>query len=418
MVRNRTLRGGEGAPPYFLVTAFTTMMLVTGMNILVPVLPGYARSFQVDATQVGVVVSAFAVGRLLFDFAGGALADKFGVRIICITGCAVTGVASLVAGLTESFSMLLAARLVQGVGSALYMSAATALVVALLPSGRAGRWMSIYQGIFLLGLAVGPLLGGVVAGLFGLRAPFHAYALMCLVSLVLSTLCLPGKSALQRLTLPSKGSPDHEITPGAALRRLLQHPAFRVSLLAILTMFIIRAGVRNTAVPLYADEALNMSSVMIGLLVTTAAVGQLAVMWHAGKVLDSWGRRPVLIASLFGATASVLLFGVAVDPWILFVCMLSLGLTTAYSTAAPTVIMVDVADPRITGSAVGIQRMATDCGQLAGPILVGVMVDGTNFTVTFMAAAGLVLLTALAALSLPETRHLANRRPDRDPQTN
>lgn len=401
-LRNHERRGRP--PPYFLSTAITTMMLVTGMNILTPVLPGYARSFGVSAAEVGAVVAAFALGRLLFDVIGGALLDRIGVRAVCTAGCLVTGIASLEAGFTDSFSVLLVARLFQGIGSALYMNAATTLVVALLPPGKAGRWMSAYQGIFLTGLAVGPLLGGAVAELFGLRAPFFAYAVMCLMGLVLSVAKLPSKAVLERLnaqavtgiTLPALGRLE-------ALRRLLCHPAFAISLVIIVIMFVVRSGVRNTAVPLYAGEKLGMAAGSIGLLVTAAAVGQLSVMWHAGKVLDTRGRRPVVIISLFGAAGSIALLAMAFDPWRLMLVMFLLGLVTAYSTAAPTVILVDVTDPRIRGTAVGIQRMASDLGQLLGPLVIGLTLDRTTYPVAFVLTGAVVAATALLSLLLPET---------------
>ncbi|OZM79546.1 MFS transporter [Pseudonocardia sp. MH-G8] len=393
--------GRATLPPYFLVTAVTTMMLVTGMNILVPVLPGYASSFGVGATEVGLVVSAFALGRLLFEVAGARWAERVGPRAVCAVGALVIAAASVVGGLVESFPVLLAARLVQGIGSALYMSAATLLVVSLVPQGSAGRWMSLYHGIFLLGLAVGPLVGGGVAELWGLRAPFFAYGAMAVVGAVLSVVRLPGPAALQ----PAEGS---RAAPGGARRSgvlaLLGHRAFAISLLVILVMFIVRTGLRNTAVPLYAGEVLGMTAGGIGLLVTAAAVGQIVVLWHAGSVLDARGPRWVLVVSLAGAAASVLLFTVATTPPVLAVCMVLLGLVTAYSTAAPTVVVVDVADPRARGTAIGIQRMVTDAGQLIGPVLVGLVLDHATFLVAFVTIGVLVALTAACTLAMPDTR--------------
>lgn len=406
MRRPGVLREWREAPPYFLVVSCTTMMLVTGISILVPVLPGYASSFGVGATEAGMVVGAFAVGRLLFGVAGGALADRFGFRGVCVTGCVITGSASLVAGFTEAFDVLLVARLVQGMGSALYMNAAMALIIGILPEGKAGRWMSAYQGIFLLGLAVGPVIGGLVAEVFGLRAPFHAYTLMSLVGLVLSVTMLPRKDQAERL----RAAADESQAPPSfgraeAVRRLLRHPAFGISMLVIIAMFVVRAGLRNTAIPLYAEEILFMSSGGIGLLVTVAAIGQLSAMWHAGTALDRWGRKPVVAGSLFVAATVVLLFALAGTPWLLFVCMALLGLVTAYSTAAPTVILVDIADRRVRGTAVGIQRMANDFAQLIGPVVIGLTLDHAGYYWMFVLTAVLVLCAAVIALLwLPETR--------------
>lgn len=392
--------GRASPPPYFLVTALTTMMLVTGMNILVPVLPGYARSFGVSATEVGLVVSAFAAGRLLLDLGGGALSDRLGPRAVCATGAAIIAGASVLGGLTDTFSLLLLARIVQGAGSALYMNAATLLVVSTLPEGQSGRWMSLYQGIFLTGLAVGPLLGGLVAELWGGAAPFYAYAVMAVIGLLLSLTRLPGKAALRDRGTEAGSSR----TRRTAIRDLLRSRAFGISLLVILVMFIVRAGVRNTVIPLYAEEELGLSAGAVGALVTAAAVGQISVMWHAGAVIDTRGRRPVLVASLFAAAAGVLLLTVATTAPLLFAAMALLGLVTAYSTAAPTVVMVDVSDPGVRGTAIGIQRMVTDAGQLIGPIIVGLLLDHSSHLATLVIVGVLVLVTALATLSMPETQ--------------
>src|SRR5690606_32220553 len=158
---------------------------------------------------------------------------------------------------------------------------------------------------------VGPLVGGAVAELWGPSSPFYAYAVMAVVGLVLSLARLPGRTALRQATGRPAGRAGSRRT---AVGALLASRAFGVALAVVLVMFIVRAGLRNTAVPLYAGEELGMTAGSVGMLVTAAAVGQIAVMWHAGSVIDARGRRPVLVASLFAAAASVLLFTVATAP--------------------------------------------------------------------------------------------------------
>jgi MFS family permease len=66
--------------------------------------------------------------------------------------------------------------------------------------------------------------------------------------------------------------------------------------------------------------------------------------------------------------------------------------------------MMDVADPRVRGTAIGIQRMVTDIGQLLGPIVVGLLLDRSTFLVCFAVIGGLVALTAMVTIAMPETR--------------
>ncbi|WP_256839186.1 MFS transporter [Ornithinimicrobium faecis] len=397
----------RSAPPYFVVTAVTTMMLVTGVNILTPILPAYARSFGISATEIGVVVGAFSLGRLLFDVVGGVLADRVGVRTVCLVGCLITGAASLGAGLSDTLTLLLAARFLQGLGSALYMSAATSLVMAFLPRDSAGRWLSLYHGIFLTGLAVGPLVGGVVADVLGLRAPFFAYAVMAGIGALLTATRLPTV-AQQRNQHAShhRGqivTDEGRLTTKTALRRLFSNLPFLFLLLVILVLFVMRAGMRNTTVPLFAGDVLGMGTSTIGVLITVGAVAQISLMWHAGQVLDRRGRRPVIVISLFATAAVVLLFTWATSPWRLLVVMVLLGVFTAYLTAAPNVVLVDVAPIEVRGTAIGVQRMATDLGQLAGPIVVGVVLDAASYTAVFLVTAGCLAVVALLSLFLPET---------------
>lgn len=392
-------------PPYFLTTALITFLLVTGLNILVPALPLYAASFGVSAAQVGLVISTFAVGRFLFDIVGGTLADRFGVKAVAVTGCAITGLASVLAAVTTSFAVLLVARAVQGIGSALYITSAMGLVIALAPPGGAGRLLATYQGIFMLGLALGPAIGGVTASAFGLKAPFFAYALMAFLGCALALVRLPSRDGVTAMVDGSAPGGD----PGTRwplVRQLLSGRAFVFSLAATAVLFWIRSGVRTTLLPLYVEERMGMDAAMIGVLLTVMAVGNIGALRHAGTLLDRRGRKPVIVGSLVLTAIGVALFAVVRQPWALFPAALVFGVVSGYSGSAPVAVLADVADPRIRGTAVGIQRMSTDLGLLVGPISLGALVDVFSFETTFALAALLVLVTALAALGMPETRPL------------
>lgn len=388
-------------PPHFVVTSVVTFLLVTGVNILAPVLPLYATTFGVTSAQVGLVIGVFALGRFIADPLGGALSDRFGFNRLAVAGCILTGVASIAAAASTSFTLLLVARAVQGVGSALYTTAAMALIISLAPRERVGRLVATYQGVFMLGLAFGPTVGGVVASIGGLRAPFYAYAVMATLGGILAAKRLPA-----RAVVAEDRAPDPRAEPSdrrEAIRRLLTGRAFLLSLLLTMMVFWVRSGVRNTLLPLYLTTDFGFSEVMIGLVLTINAVGTVAVLGYAGRQLDR-GRRQVIRRSSALTAVAVGVFVVLPSGWMFFPASVLLGAVGGYAAAAPSVVLSDVADDSVRGFAVGIQRMATDLGLMVGPVSIGALVDGFGHVDAFMIAAVIVAAIAVAMIVMPETR--------------
>src|SRR4030065_1893769 len=100
-------------------------LVILGMSIISPVLPQYALSFSIPVALVGWAVSAFALARLVMDIPAGFLADRFGRKRNMILGLVLIIVSSIAAGTAEDYAWLIFARVVEGLGSALYITSAT-----------------------------------------------------------------------------------------------------------------------------------------------------------------------------------------------------------------------------------------------------------------------------------------------------
>ena len=161
-----------------VVFSVASMVLMLGAGIISPVLPLYATEFGVSYAGAGALVSAFALGRFFFDYLGGALADRVPARWMAGGGAALTAVASLLCGTAQSYPMLIVYRALEGVGSAFYVTTAMAFITRTVTPAQMGRTMGFYQGMLLLGVSLGPGLGGYIAHVAGRRAPFFAYALL------------------------------------------------------------------------------------------------------------------------------------------------------------------------------------------------------------------------------------------------
>src|SRR6266498_109883 len=98
------------------VVVVGTFVVMLGYGIVSPVLPLYAKSFHVGYDAVGLLVSAFAFTRLLFDLVAGPLVGRFGERAVVTAGAAMVGVSSAAAALAPNFALLVVFRGAGGAG--------------------------------------------------------------------------------------------------------------------------------------------------------------------------------------------------------------------------------------------------------------------------------------------------------------
>ncbi|MBC7325698.1 MAG: MFS transporter, partial [Moorella sp. (in: Bacteria)] len=122
----------------FYVTGFTVML---GQGMVTPILPLYGRSFGVSAAVVGLLITSFGLAQVLTDLPAGYLSERYGAAKLLLVGPAITAVASLMAGLASSFWLLVFWRFWQGVGSAVFTTAAMARVAEFSPPGSTSRNM-------------------------------------------------------------------------------------------------------------------------------------------------------------------------------------------------------------------------------------------------------------------------------------
>lgn len=159
------------ARPFLPVAAaqFCVQLDFFSLNLALPTI---ARDLDTSVTDLQWMLSGYmlAVGSLLIPAARAA--DIIGRRTVLMAGVAVFGLTSLVCGVVSSVPILIAARVAQGVGAAMILPTAFALVTNATDEDERPRILGVLLGVSGVGMALGPVVGGVLAGTLGWRWVF------------------------------------------------------------------------------------------------------------------------------------------------------------------------------------------------------------------------------------------------------
>ena len=463
----------EGAGRWLILFSITTGTFMANVDstAVTVALPTMAREFGVRLDALQWVLSAYLLTITAVLPLFGRLADMVGRKRILDAGLALFVAASAVVALSPSFTVLIASRVLQGLGAAMFMATIMGTAVITFPPGQRGRVLGLISSIVAAGTLLGPVVGGLLTDAFGWRAIFLVNVPIGLLGAVGTALFVPADAGtgggVRALDLPgavlfasfvtalllalgrgpTSGWAGREVgalmaAAVAALalfvlreRRtplplvdlgLLRRRVFGLGILSAFLYFVI-ITITPFLFPLYLQEALGWSTSTTGLVMALQAGAMLVVSPLSGWWSDRVGSgRPALVAMslLVGALLAAAFLGSDPPLWVLGTLLVLLGVGPGmFNSPNNSAIMGDVARERI-GTANGILSTTRNLGRAVGVAVVAVGYQsfaGTAATSgvpagTFLAGFRGVLLigAALAALALA-TVAVTHRRPGRAP---
>lgn len=165
------------------------------LTVVNTILPAVGQEFNTTIHTTQWVTSIFMVALSAFMVPAGSLADRLGRKRVLMGGLTTFGAASLLAGISPQFWTLVAARFAQGLGCAVLYTVSGAIVSAMFEEREQGKALGILFGANGIGLAIGPLIGGIFAGAIDWRWAFLINIPLIAVSIGLCTWAIPASKA-------------------------------------------------------------------------------------------------------------------------------------------------------------------------------------------------------------------------------
>ncbi|MCI0815683.1 MAG: MFS transporter [Chloroflexi bacterium] len=380
----------------------TTVMLAFGHGMVVVTIPVLATFFDISIGVAAQVVTAHAVGRFAGQPVAGVLVDRLGPRLSLIGGPAVVAVAALSVVVTPWFAALLAAVFLMGVGDSVFMLAREVAGIDTVRPAQRGRLMSGFFGFNSLGMALGPVLGGLLTELISFRAVFVVYAVLAALAVpVALTVKARRQAAAQPRADAAASGPGQGLAGRFRALAGLFHaiePRFRRTYLALtfatFSMMIYRMTL-HSMLPLYAGSQLGFSPTQVGLLFSISGVFILAMIVPAGFVMDKIGRKWATVPST-AVPGAVFLFFPFADTFLQLAVLVSLlGIANGLSLGSVAVSTYDIVPERVRGRLQAARRTVAETGAIGAPAAGGAMANVYGPAVPFVVFGPVMLLAAV-----------------------
>jgi DHA1 family multidrug resistance protein-like MFS transporter len=372
----------------------------------IPLLPDIGRDLSLTTGEIGLLTTAFGLGRLLTDLPAGRLTDAIAPSV-ALAGAGV-GLAVSCALLAVSGSMveaLIASALI-GCASALTNTTGMYSFATATSADRRGASMALYTGALMSGQMMGPALGGAIGSLTGWRS---ALWIAAAIGLCVAVACLVWR----RRTRGPAGERESRMARAAAAAAAEDAetrgpPPTRSELIALaaapFASFFALAGLTQTLIPVIGDGELGFAPSTIGLAIALGAAARFATAWGAGVGSDRLSRKVVLVPSLLlmAVGAGALALPPTTATWLAAIVLIALG-SSAVSVAAAAV--ADRVPRERLGHELGLFRLIGDLGLLLGPATAGFLYQESGGPLAGSVSAAVFLAAAAAvALSLREPR--------------
>ena len=384
---------GRGEPVYkdhnLHVIWFVTLMAVLGSSSVAPAFPEVREQFGVSAGQVGLLITVFTLPGVFLTPVAGVLSDRYGRRTVLVPSLLLFGVAGGACALAWDFEMLLALRVIQGVGAAA-LGAINVTLIGDLFSGRdRAAALGYNSSVLSVGTASYPAIGGALA-MFGWFYPF-ALPVVAIPIAFLVLFSLRNREPHNEQSLKEYAGNVWEEVRNRQVVGLFA---------GNLVTFIILFGALITYLPAVMYENFGSGPLVIGLVVASSSVTTALTSTQLGRLTSRFSEKPLIRASFVLYAVSLGLVPLVPSVWLLLLPTVIFGVAQSINIPNSFALLNEAAPSENRGAFMSLNSTILRLGQTLGPVLMSAAaipfgLGGAYFAMAALAAAMFLLAFAL-----------------------
>jgi MFS family permease len=371
-----------------LLGSFTT---IVAMTLLLPFLPIYVEQLGVSDRAAIAQWSGIAYGATFFAAAlvaplWGRLADRYGRKLMLIRASLGMAVAMSLIGMAHNVWELVGLRLFAGFAGG-YASGSTILVATQTPKARSGWALGMLTSGIMAGNLVGPLIGGALPPLIGIRGTFWLAGGVIFITFIATTVFIkedkrPASTKKAAAQASWSQIPD-------------KRPVVAMLVMGLLLMFANMSI--EPIITIYVGQLVEASRVTIvsGIAMSAAALGSILSASRLGRLADRIGHWPVLVGALAASALLLIPQALVTTGWQLVGLRFLMGLALGGLLPCVTSIIRHNVPDAIIGRVLGYSTSSQYAGQVVGPLLGGFIGGHIGMRAVFL---GTSLLMGLGAI--------------------
>ena len=363
-----------------------------GLSQLIPILPLFIEQLGVhNIAEIeewsGIAYGVTFICMAIFSPIWGKAADRYGRKPMLLRASMGMALVLTCMGFVQNVYQLVGLRLLQGTISG-YYSAAITLVATQTPKERSGWALGTLSTGAVAGMLLGPLLGGVVAEVLGIRSVFFTIGALLLVAffaalLFVSENFVPSETKSPTFREVWRTMPFPQLTIAMFVTSLILQLAL-MSIQPILTVYIASLSTDTGHI-----------AMISGMVFAVSGLASIIAAPRLGALADRIGPQKVMAVALLAAGLLFIPQALVRNPWELMALRFLLGIATASLLPSINSMIRQITPDEITGRIYGYNQSAQFIGSFGGAVMGGQIASMFGIHYVFFSTSALLLLNAL-----------------------
>jgi len=384
-----------------IILSVSVGVSMVGLGIIWPLIPVYAVELGAGGFLLGFIIAIYNVSRTLFSPLAGRLSDRGGRKKYMVAGLFAYAVISILYVFPTRAESLILLRFFHGFATVFVLPIAMALAADIAPKKKLGLYMGTLNMAVMIGLGIGPVLGGFIRDHFGMNTAFYAMGILAFITCFLVMVFIPPDSARRKSGVQKQGQSIKKILSDRVVLGICVMRFFAAS----------GQGAVYTFLPILALD-LNLTRTQVGVLLM-ANIFLIALLQRpCGRLADRVNPKYLVIIGTFASGLAVLGMPFFMGFFSLLVLNILMGAANGFLFPGGLVITGQLGRTMGMASMMSVTDAAWSLGMIVSPILSGIILDLFGLSHVFVIGS-LLIMTGSVAITyflkdyLPET-HNAN----------